>query len=188
MRRPRGKPGRSRISVGEFYTIFDEDRRLFTGLGRLEFEHGKSLLGRFLPPPPATVLDVGGGTGRYSSWLAGLGYDVLLVEPSAKLITEAERSATRRGANPLFLCLQADTRSLDIPDGRADAILLFGPVYHLTEKRVRLRALAEVRRVLKGRGLLVCAAISRFASAVEGLSREFIKDPVFAKIVDRDLA
>ncbi|MFZ2055058.1 MAG: methyltransferase domain-containing protein [Candidatus Aminicenantales bacterium] len=181
------KPGRSKIAVAEFYEIFDEDRRLLFGLGRLEFERVKAVVGRFLPPPPAIVLDVGGGTGPYSSWLAKLGYEVHLVEPSAKLIAIAQRRAEKVGKSPLFRCFQGDARSLEFPDRQADAVLLFGPPYHLTEERDRLRALAEARRVLKKRGLLFCAAISRFASAVDGLSREFIKDPVFERIIDRDL-
>ena len=183
-----GKTRSSEISVTEFYETFDEDRRLLTGLGRLEFMRVKSILERFLPPPPAVILDVGGGTGRYSSWLGGLDYEVHLVEPSARLISEAQRRAGKAGKMPLFRCLHGDARSLDFPGRRADAVLLFGPLYHLTEKNDRLLALAEARRVLKGKGLVFCAAISRFASAVDGLSREFIKDPVFAQIVERDLA
>jgi ubiquinone/menaquinone biosynthesis C-methylase UbiE len=182
------RSGRSKITVDEFYETFDEDRRLLAGLGKLELERVKKVLGRFLPPPPAVILDVGGGTGRYSSWLAGLNYEVHLVEPSARLVSEAQRRAVRSGKTPLFQCRQGDARSLDFPDRRADAVLLFGPLYHLTEKKDRLLALAEARRVLKSKGLVFCAAISRFASAVDGLSRGFIKDPVFARIVEQDLA
>jgi hypothetical protein len=32
---------------------------------------------RHLPNPPAIVADIGGGPGRYSLWLAQLGYQVL---------------------------------------------------------------------------------------------------------------
>ncbi len=182
------KPRRSRLAIAEFYETFDEDRRLLSGLGKLEFARVKMILQRFLSAPPATILDVGGGTGRYSSWLGRLGYDVHLIEPSPRLVAIARRKAARGGKRPLFRCLQGDARSLEFPGRKADAVLLFGPLYHLTEKRDRLRALAEARRVLKRRGLLFCAAISRFASAVDGLSREFIKDPLFAKIIDCDLA
>lgn len=180
----------SRIPVGQFYEVFfrEEDRRLLSGWGKLEFERVKTILRRFLPAPPATVLDVGGGTGLYSSWLARLGYEVHLVEPSPKLIAMARKKASRGGKSPLFRCLQGDARSLRFPEGLADAVLLFGPLYHLTDRKDRRRALSEARRVLKKRGLLCCAAISRFASAVDGLSQGFIKDPIFAGIVDRDLA
>ena len=41
----------------------------------------QELLLRYLPAPPAVVLDVGGGTGQYATWLAALGYTVHLVDP-----------------------------------------------------------------------------------------------------------
>jgi ubiquinone/menaquinone biosynthesis C-methylase UbiE len=185
MRRTTG----SEIPVGQFYEIFcgEEERRLRSGLGKLEFERVKTVLKRSLPLPPATVLDVGGGTGRYALWLARLGYEVHLIEPSARLLAMAKRKAGRAGKSPLFRCHQGDARSLEFSDRRADAVLLFGPLYHLTEEKDRRRALAEARRVLKKRGLLFGAAISRFASAVDGLSQGFIKDPVFERIIGRDL-
>ena len=136
---------------------------------------------------PATILEVGGGTGTYAAWLGRRGHAVHLIEPSPRLVEIARRRSGRARKVPLFRCLQGDARALAFPDSRAEAVLLFGPLYHLTEKRDRLRALAEARRVLKKGGLLFCAAISRFASAIDGLSREFVRDPVFMRIIDRDL-
>ncbi len=183
------KPTGSKIPVSQFYEVFwgEEDRRLLSGLGKLEFERVKSILRRFLPPPPATILDVGGGTGPYSDWLARLGYDAHLIEPSSKLVARARDKAARRGKSPLFRCFQGDARDLHVFDRLADAVLLFGPLYHLMEHKDRRRALSEARRVLKRKGLLFCVAISRFASAVDGLACGFIEDPVFARIMDRDL-
>ena len=39
------------------------------------------LLERFLPAPPARVLDIGGASGVYASWLSGRGYQVHLIDP-----------------------------------------------------------------------------------------------------------
>jgi SAM-dependent methyltransferase len=47
--------------------------------------------------------------------------------------------------------------------------------------------LREVRRVLKPGGHLFAAAISRWASALDGLARDLYQDPRFAAIVERDL-
>lgn len=41
-----------------------------------------------LPRPPATVMDVGAGTGRDAAWLANLGYEIVAAEPSAGMRTE----------------------------------------------------------------------------------------------------
>ena len=81
-----------------------------------------------------------------------------------------------------------DARALDFSDQSADIVLLLGPLYHLTEAADRARALSEARRVLKPGGRLFAAAISRWASALDGLSRDLFEDPRFATIVERDLS
>jgi hypothetical protein len=59
------------------YGEFREDIRLASGPGALEFARTQEILLRHLPPPPAVVLDLGGGVpygpGWYSAWLADLG-------------------------------------------------------------------------------------------------------------------
>jgi hypothetical protein len=58
--------------VRAFYAQeYDEDARLRSQPhGVLERVRTQELLARFLPPPPARVLDVGGGTGVHAEWLA----------------------------------------------------------------------------------------------------------------------
>ncbi len=52
------------------YAITDEGDRLFTR-ARLEGERTRELLRRFLPPPPAKVLDIGGAEARtHCRWRA----------------------------------------------------------------------------------------------------------------------
>jgi ubiquinone/menaquinone biosynthesis C-methylase UbiE len=181
------KISKSKISVSEYYEKFREGERLKTGMGKLEFERTKDILLRFLPAAPATVLDVGGGTGPYSYWLAKRGYRVHLVEPSSRLIEEARQLGENRLKGSLFSCHQGDARALDFPDDFADAVLLSGPLYHLTERKDRRRALGEAYRVLQKNGLLFCAAISRFASAIDGLARRFFEDTNFFAIIKQDL-
>jgi predicted O-methyltransferase YrrM len=63
-----------------------------------------------------------------------------------------------------------------------------GPLYHLTERGDRIRALNEAWRVLRSNGVVLVAAISRFASARDGLARHFFTDPRYAPITWQDLA
>lgn len=67
-------------------------------------------------------------------------------------------------------------------------MLVFGPLYHLHEQAERVQVLGEARRVVRPRGVVAVAAISRFASLFDGLVREYIFDPEFREIVRRDLA
>ena len=170
-----------------YYDGFDEAGRLARGSGILEVARMQQLIQRFLPPPPGVVLDVGGGPGRYSCWLAENGYEVHLVDPVEKHVKQAREASESQPCHPLATATLGDARSLNRGDDSADAVLLMGPLYHLTARDHRLSALREAHRVLKPGGLLVAKAINRFASLLDGLSKGFIDDPNFVSILRRDL-
>src|SRR5262249_62337875 len=65
-----------REAISAHYASGYETERLHQGAGRLERERTHEMLGRFLPPPPAVVLDVGGGPRGHACWLAARGYQV----------------------------------------------------------------------------------------------------------------
>jgi ubiquinone/menaquinone biosynthesis C-methylase UbiE len=173
-------------AIADYYDRAPEESRLEHGAFRLEHTRTRELIERHAPPPPATVLDVGGAAGTYALWLASTGYDVHLVEPVPRLVGEAARRS-QAATHPLVSCRIGDARALDFPDAVADLVLMLGPLYHLTERTDRVRALGEARRVLKTGGRLLLAAITRFASALDGLSRELFADQRFGAIVTRDL-
>src|SRR4051794_25248496 len=62
------------------YATGYEAERLLNGPGQLERVRTEELLARYLPAPPARVLDVGGGPGAYSRWLAAQGYATTLID------------------------------------------------------------------------------------------------------------
>jgi hypothetical protein len=77
---------------------------------------------------------------------------------------------------------------LNQPDASYDAVLLLGPLYHLTERDERLRTWAEAKRVTKVGGLVFAVGISRFAELSDGLSRGLLFDEAFAAMATRTLA
>lgn len=172
--------------VSEYYDSFPEEVRLLSGRSLLEFERTKELLSRVLPPAPARVVDVGGAAGVYSAWLAEQGYEVHLVDAAPRLVDEARRrNATL--AQPIASLLVADARALPQVDGSADAVLVMGPLYHLVTNADRDAALKEALRVLAPGGCVVAAAISRYASTLDGLARKLTLDPRFVQIRNQDL-
>lgn len=168
--------------IRAYYDTGVELDRLEHGYSRIEFARTKELLDRHLPPPPASVLDVGGGPGAYAEWLARRGFRVHLVDA---LPLHVDRATKRSGGH--FSAAVGDARKLDEPDDAYDAVLLMGPLYHLTERRDRIAALREAARVARPGGVLIAAAISRFASLLDGLQGGYLHEPAFSPIVERDL-
>lgn len=169
------------------YALGVEHDRLTDGGDHLELVRTLELLGQVLPPPAADIVDVGGGSGVYASRLARAGHRVRLVDVVPLHVEQALAAATEQPDAP-FTAELGDARDLSsIDSDSADVVLLLGPLYHLTERSDRFRALAEARRVVRPDGVVVAAVISRLASLFDGTKHGFVADPRFAEIVERDL-
>jgi len=166
--------------VRDYYLAGGERDRLAAGTGRLEFLRTWDVLIRTLPAPPADLLDVGGAVGTYARPLAEAGYRVHLVDPVPEHVAQAAALGVPATVG--------DARALPAGDGSADAVLLLGPLYHLTERADRVRAWREAARVARPGGVVVAATISRYASFFDGFVRERMADPRFRAIVESDLA
>jgi ubiquinone/menaquinone biosynthesis C-methylase UbiE len=149
----------------------------------LELVRSLELLERYLPPPPAALLDAGGGPGVYSGWLASKGYAVRLIDPVPRHVEEARVLAQEH----FFEASVGDARQLNAADAAYAAVLLMGPLYHLVERTERLAALREARRVLKPGGRAIVVGISRFASLLDGVRFGWLEDRRFRAMVEHDL-
>jgi SAM-dependent methyltransferase len=143
----------------------------------LERLRTEELLDRLLPRPPAAVLDAGGGPGRYAGRLAGLGYRVTLLDPVPGHVADA--AAAGRGA---YAVERGDATALPHPPSAFDAVLLLGPLYHLVDRADRVAALREAARVVRPGGVVVAAAICRFAALLDGFARRYHLDDRFRAI------
>jgi SAM-dependent methyltransferase len=166
--------------VHAYYGSGAELDRLDRALGIVEFERTKEIVDRHLPPAPAVVTDVGGGPGRYALWLAERGYEV---RHRDLIPLHVERTLEAASAARLTIDARvADARALDLADGSADAVLLLGPLYHLTARADRVRALAEASRVVRPGGVVFAAAISRWAPRLHGVLVDRIHEEVPAAL------
>jgi SAM-dependent methyltransferase len=151
-----------------YYQRGEEAGRLEAPQGQLEFERTKEIVLRHLPPPPATVADIGGGPRRYALWLAGLGYQVVHRDLMPLHVEQLRNAAA---GDPRIGSQVADARELDLAAGSVDAVLLLGPLYHLTRRADRVKVLAEAARVVRAGGPVFAAAISRWAGRIDGILR-----------------
>ncbi len=171
--------------IDRFYSGAAEDKRLTFGLGPLEFERNKELIGRFLPAGGAVIIDVGGGPGVYAEWLAEMGHAVHLVDPVGKHIQQAQKRAAK--LKKPFKAILGEARNLDLPDGTADLVILHGPLYHLQLRAERMQALQEANRILKANGILLAFAINHTVSTITGLLNGMIHDAQFYAMCQSEL-
>jgi ubiquinone/menaquinone biosynthesis C-methylase UbiE len=164
----------------------EKNRLVQEGFIDIEKIRTLDILSRYLPDPPATILDIGGAAGVYAFILAEKNYQVHLIDP-VKLHIDQATEINKTKEKPLVSIEIGDARIIPYEDNSAHCILLFGPLYHLTEQKDRIQALKEAYRLLKPGGLIFSAGISRFASLFNGFERNFILDNDFVKIVEQDL-
>lgn len=173
-------------AIDDFYTQASEENRLKQGLGPLELERNKDLIQRFLPLPPCVIVDVGGGPGIYSEWLAEMGHTVFLVDPVEKHIIQATKRAKKFKGK--FQAILGEARKLELEDNCADVVILHGPLYHLQEKPDRLSSLKEAQRILKPDGIVLGFAINYTASTLVGLLNGFIHNEDFYQMCKSELS
>lgn len=168
-----------------FYNTASEETRLDKGMGVFEFERIKSLIDKYIKSPNSTVINVGGGTGKYSEWLAEKGHKVYLVEPINKHIEIAQNRANK--LKNKFSVHLGEARKLDFPKGFADVIILHGPLYHLQKRQDRKAAILEAKRVLKNGGVILGFAINYSATTLAGLLNGLIHKPSFFAMCKEEL-
>ena len=160
--------------VKSYYSIFDEWGRLDAPQGKLEFDLTMPIIINHLPPQ-AELLDLGGGPGRYTIELAKHGYDVHLADLSRTLLDEAEKRISEYGVKNVKSVRQVNAMDLSIyGDCSFDAVLLLGPLYHLTAKNERASCIKEVRRVLKPGGIVFASFIPYLSGAIGIAARMFL--------------
>lgn len=163
MTQPSSSAEAMRLAVERLYDSAPANEWARMDRHRTEFAVTLRALRTYLPPPPARILDCGGGPGRYAIELARQGYPVVLFDLSAANLALAQEKAAEAGVS--LTCAQGTALDLSrFATGEFDAVLLMGPLYHLLEETERQQALAEARRVLKPGGPLFAAFITRYAA------------------------
>lgn len=150
-----------------YYSQFGErewGRLVHPADGAVEYAVNCRLLTAHLPPA-GRVLDMGGGPGRYTIWLAQRGYTVTLADLSPNLLAIAREQIAQAGvAGQVEAIVEADACDLSRwADGSFASVLSLGPFYHLPDPADRARAASELARVLQPGGIAAVALMPRLA-------------------------
>ena len=130
-------------NLEEYYNKFNEDKRLNTRRGQIEFITNMKYIHKYLKEGDK-ILDIGAGTGKYSLSLDKEGYEVTAVELVKRNIQIINKK------NPHLKTILGNALDLSmIKDNTYDIVLLFGPMYHLKKREDQIKALAEAKRVPK---------------------------------------
>lgn len=166
----------------EYYSGYDEDSRLRSRHGMVEYLTTMRYIEKYLRPG-MRILEIGAGTGRYSHALAQQGYEVDAVELVQHNInifrekTQPGEKVTIRQGNAKDLSMFADDTY--------DITLLLGPMYHLYTVDDQKQALAEAIRVTKKGGIICAAYCGNEATMVQYcFGRGMLKEERYQKLVD----
>lgn len=138
-------------NLKKYYNKFNEDKRLKTRHGKIEFltcmKYIHEVLANYECP---NILDIGAGSGAYSIPLADEGYKVTAIELVKHNLRIIEKNSTK------VKVIEGNALNLNmIPDNSYDVVLLFGPLYHLISEEEKLKCLLEAKRVLKKGGTIL---------------------------------
>ena len=152
-----------------------------------EFELTTYMMDKYIRPGDS-VLDIGGGPGRYSIHYAQKGCTVTLAELSPGNVALAKEKAKEAGVDfsaYAVNCLELD--KLGLP--QVDHVFLMGPLYHLQSEADRVKAVEAALRRLKPGGKLYASFIQLFSGLIYDLQHggyicEDMANPACRKLVD----
>lgn len=166
----------------DFYENYNEENRLSTKHGSVEFLTTIKYINRYLSPK-SKILEIGAGTGKYSHFFARQGYEVDAIElmkcniDKFNELTLPHEKITITEGNAINLH--------NIKDDKYDITLLLGPMYHLYDEKSKKAALSEAIRVTKKDGIIFVAYCLNEAQIIKAcFMRGLIKEKRYRDYIE----
>ena len=163
----------------EYYNKFNEDKRLDTRHGQVEFITSIKYIEKFLKKNDK-IVDIGAGTGKYSKYFFDKGYDVTAVE----LVKHNLKVIEKKGVKSI---LGNATNLSMFDDNTFDITILFGPMYHLISMEDKIKALKEAKRITKDNGyIFISYCMNEFAVITHGFIDNNINSSIKDNLINKD--
>lgn len=144
--------------LNELYKLFDEENRLKRSkAARIEFITSLHIISDYLKNN-SRILDLGAGVGEYTLFFANKGYEVHAVELVDHHVEKLNKKAS--AFDNCFVYHQSAVDLSNFDDNSFDVVLLFGPLYHISDAQQRSDCLLEALRVLKDDGTIFVSLIN----------------------------
>ena len=163
----------------KYYNKFNEDKRLNTMHGKVEFLTAIKYIEKYLKQNDK-IIDIGAGTGKYSKYFFDKGYDVTAVE----LVKHNLRQIEDKGIKAI---LGNAINLKKIKDNTYDITILFGPMYHLISMEEKIKALKEAKRITKKGGyIFISYCMNEYAIITHGFIEGNIKEAIKENLIDKN--
>ena len=162
-----------------YYNKFNEDKRLNTKHGQIEFLTSIKYIEKYLKNNDK-IIDIGAGTGKYSEYFNNKGYDITAVE----LVKHNLRIIEKKGIKSF---LGNATNLSKFEDESFDIVILFGPMYHLISFDEKIKALKEAKRITKTGGyIFISYCMNEYALITHGFIDNNIKESLKNNLIDNN--
>jgi len=163
-----------RQSIISNYDSFDEDKRAFgTRAEKIEFIYTKKLLNQYIKPS-MSVVELGCGTGYYGLYLSSMCKSYHGVDLTPKHIEQFKTKIVKQGLSHLSASVGDATNLPEIKNNYYDAVLVFGPMYHLPRED-RQKVIQESKRICKTGGIILFAYINKVGAYLRACIDENLK-------------
>lgn len=129
--------------------LYDSIGKTYTDTRKADPRITKRIIEYLNLKTPATIADIGAGTGNYSAKLAEHGYSVLAIEPSKIMIKQGKKHKNLKWVSGF-------AEDLPLEDNSVNAVICIATIHHFGNMH---KAFEEMDRVRKKGGAIVILAV-----------------------------
>jgi len=148
-------------TLKNFYAKYNENERLFKSKAHsIEYYTNMHFLKKLLPKK-SKIIELWAGHGAYSIELAKSWYKVIATDIVPEYVDTMQKTINKKKLKNITTQVVDATNLSKFKENEFDAVLIFGPYYHLRTPQLRKKLLQEAKKIVKKSGFIALAYINR---------------------------